>query len=176
MPMLLSGPDLLVACSFLYHLARALWLRPHPEPRRRGRFHHRPGLGTFPAPSTGRRRDDSDAQFSNRLDRRVRVRPRVRGLFSRCCAAAQRRISTAVWRRRSGRYVPTSSISMLHFEGTCWILPLENMSFVDSALRMRGAQGLRVVDASVISLISAGVARACGWWCTLKAGEAEGGL
>lgn len=52
------------------------------------------------------------------------------------------------------RFARTSSISMWHPCGTCSMLPLDKRGVVDSDLRVHGVQGLRVVDASVMPLIS----------------------
>lgn len=46
------------------------------------------------------------------------------------------------------------SISMWHPAGTCAMLPLDKRGVVDSALRVHGVQGVRVVDAGVMPLIS----------------------
>lgn len=52
------------------------------------------------------------------------------------------------------RFARTSSISMWHPGGACAMLPLEAGGVVDSALRVYGVQGLRVVDASMMPLIT----------------------
>ncbi|UDD65244.1 hypothetical protein AFCA_012435 [Aspergillus flavus] len=43
---------------------------------------------------------------------------------------------------------------MWHFAGTCSMLPREKDGVVDSHLKVYGIEGLRVVDASAIPLIS----------------------
>ncbi|KAK7708283.1 hypothetical protein SLS63_013530 [Diaporthe eres] len=55
---------------------------------------------------------------------------------------------------KAERFARTSGISMWHPAGTCAMLPLDKRGVVDSALRVHGVQGLRVVDASVMPLIS----------------------
>ncbi|KKY29446.1 putative glucose-methanol-choline oxidoreductase [Diaporthe ampelina] len=55
---------------------------------------------------------------------------------------------------RAERFARTCSISMWHPAGTCAMLPLDKRGVVDSALRVHGVQGVRVVDASVMPLIS----------------------
>lgn len=52
------------------------------------------------------------------------------------------------------KYARTSSISMWHPGGACAMLPEEAGGVVDSALRVYGVQGLRVVDASMMPLVS----------------------
>lgn len=52
------------------------------------------------------------------------------------------------------RYARTSSISMWHPCGACAMLPLELGGVVDSSLRVYGVQGLRVVDSSMIPLLT----------------------
>lgn len=55
---------------------------------------------------------------------------------------------------KAERFARTSSISMWHPAGTCAMLPLDKKGVVDSALRLHGVHGVRVVDASVMPLIS----------------------
>ncbi|KAJ5100501.1 aryl-alcohol dehydrogenase [Penicillium angulare] len=52
------------------------------------------------------------------------------------------------------KYARENLISMWHFAGTCSMLPRERDGVVDSNLRVHGIEGLRVVDASAIPLIS----------------------
>ncbi|KAJ0117704.1 hypothetical protein J7T55_001903 [Diaporthe amygdali] len=52
------------------------------------------------------------------------------------------------------KYVKASSNSMWHPGGACAMLPLEAGGVVDSALRVYGVQGLRVVDASMMPLVT----------------------
>lgn len=55
---------------------------------------------------------------------------------------------------RATRFARASSISTWHPAGTCAMLPLDKHGVVDAALRVHGVGGLRVVDASVMPLIS----------------------
>jgi choline dehydrogenase-like flavoprotein len=43
---------------------------------------------------------------------------------------------------------------MWHYAGTCSMLPRERDGVVDSNLRVYGIEGLRIVDASAIPLVS----------------------
>lgn len=52
------------------------------------------------------------------------------------------------------KYARENLISMWHFAGTCSMLPRERDGVVDPNLRVYGIEGLRVVDASAIPLIS----------------------
>ncbi|PHH88943.1 hypothetical protein CDD83_6863 [Cordyceps sp. RAO-2017] len=52
------------------------------------------------------------------------------------------------------KYARENLVSMWHFAGTCAMLPREQNGVVNSSLRVYGAEGLRVVDASAIPLIS----------------------
>ncbi|KAI9034969.1 GMC family oxidoreductase [Aspergillus affinis] len=52
------------------------------------------------------------------------------------------------------KYVRENLVSMWHFAGTCSMLPRERDGVVDSNLRVYGIEGLRVVDASAIPLVS----------------------
>lgn len=52
------------------------------------------------------------------------------------------------------KYAQENLISMWHFVGTCSMLPRERDGVVDSKLRVYGIEGLRVVDASAIPLVS----------------------
>ncbi|KNG91205.1 aryl-alcohol dehydrogenase [Aspergillus nomiae NRRL 13137] len=52
------------------------------------------------------------------------------------------------------KYARENLVSMWHFAGTCSMLPRERGGVVDSNLRVYGIEGLRVVDASAIPLIS----------------------
>lgn len=52
------------------------------------------------------------------------------------------------------RYVRASSNSMWHPGGACAMLPLELGGVVDSALRVYGVKGLRVVDSSIMPLVA----------------------
>ena len=52
------------------------------------------------------------------------------------------------------RLARTSSISMWHPGGACAMLPLELGGVVDSSLRVYGVRGLRVVDSSMMPLVS----------------------
>ncbi|KAE8405051.1 aryl-alcohol dehydrogenase [Aspergillus pseudonomiae] len=52
------------------------------------------------------------------------------------------------------KYARENLVSMWHFAGTCSMLPRERDGVVDSNLRVYGIEGLRVVDASAIPLIS----------------------
>lgn len=45
---------------------------------------------------------------------------------------------------------------MWHPVGTCAMLPLEQLGVVDAELRVRNVGGLRVVDSSVLPLITTG--------------------
>ena len=47
------------------------------------------------------------------------------------------------------RYVETNLITTYHFAGTCR-MGTDDASVVDTALRVRGVEGLRVADASVM--------------------------
>ncbi|KAL1865369.1 hypothetical protein Daus18300_007259 [Diaporthe australafricana] len=51
-------------------------------------------------------------------------------------------------------YARANAISMWHFGGTCAMLPRERAGVVDASLKVYGVEGLRVVDASAIPLIS----------------------
>ncbi|KAK7935360.1 oxidoreductase [Apiospora marii] len=53
-------------------------------------------------------------------------------------------------------YARGSAISMFHYVGTCAMLPAKRGGVVDTALKVYGVAGLRVVDASVIPLITTG--------------------
>lgn len=55
---------------------------------------------------------------------------------------------------KARRFARASSVSMWHPAGTCAMLPLDKRGVVDSKLRVHGVSGLRVVDASVMPLIS----------------------
>lgn len=57
-------------------------------------------------------------------------------------------------REHAKRYARTSGISNWHLGGACAMLPLELGGVVDSALRVYGVQGLRVVDSSMMPLLS----------------------
>lgn len=52
------------------------------------------------------------------------------------------------------KYARENLISMWHFVGTCSMLPRERDGVVDSNLRVYGIEGLRLVDASAIPLVS----------------------
>ncbi|QKX53801.1 uncharacterized protein TRUGW13939_00881 [Talaromyces rugulosus] len=52
------------------------------------------------------------------------------------------------------KYARDNLISMWHYTGTCSMLPRESDGVVDSNLRVYGIEGLRIVDASAIPLIS----------------------
>ncbi|THC87388.1 hypothetical protein EYZ11_013166 [Aspergillus tanneri] len=52
------------------------------------------------------------------------------------------------------KYARENLVSMWHFAGTCSMLPRERDGVVDSNLRVYGIEGLRVVDASAIPLVS----------------------
>ncbi|RYP01428.1 hypothetical protein DL764_006221 [Monosporascus ibericus] len=52
------------------------------------------------------------------------------------------------------RYIRTSAISMWHMAGTCAMLPRERGGVVNTALKVYGVDGLRVVDSSAIPLVS----------------------
>ncbi|KAI7777393.1 hypothetical protein LA080_003545 [Diaporthe eres] len=52
------------------------------------------------------------------------------------------------------RYARTSNISMWHPGGACATPPLELGGVVDSSMRVHGAQGLRVVDSSMMLLVT----------------------
>ncbi|RAK90887.1 oxidoreductase [Aspergillus costaricaensis CBS 115574] len=52
------------------------------------------------------------------------------------------------------KYARDNLVSMWHFAGTCSMLPREKDGVVDSNLKVHGIEGLRVVDASAIPLIS----------------------
>ncbi|OOO08010.1 glucose-methanol-choline oxidoreductase [Aspergillus oryzae] len=52
------------------------------------------------------------------------------------------------------KYARDNLVSMWHFAGTCSMLPREKDGVVDSHLKVYGVEGLRVVDASAIPLIS----------------------
>ncbi|PYI29876.1 choline dehydrogenase [Aspergillus indologenus CBS 114.80] len=52
------------------------------------------------------------------------------------------------------KYARDNLVSMWHFAGTCSMLPREKDGVVDSHLKVYGIDGLRVVDASAIPLIS----------------------
>ncbi|KOC08118.1 putative glucose-methanol-choline (gmc) oxidoreductase [Aspergillus flavus AF70] len=52
------------------------------------------------------------------------------------------------------KYARDNLVSMWHFAGTCSMLPRERDGVVDSHLKVYGIEGLRVVDASAIPLIS----------------------
>ncbi|GMG06161.1 unnamed protein product [Aspergillus oryzae var. brunneus] len=52
------------------------------------------------------------------------------------------------------KYARDNLVSMWHFAGTCSMLPREKDGVVDSHLKVYGIEGLRVVDASAIPLIS----------------------
>lgn len=51
-------------------------------------------------------------------------------------------------------YLRSNVISMWHLSGTCAMLPEEKGGVVDSALKVHGIEGLRVVDSSAIPIIS----------------------
>lgn len=53
-------------------------------------------------------------------------------------------------------FVRGSAISMFHYVGTFAMLPAEKGGTVDTSLKVHGVAGLRVMDASVILLITAG--------------------
>ncbi|OJJ98428.1 hypothetical protein ASPACDRAFT_1903391 [Aspergillus aculeatus ATCC 16872] len=52
------------------------------------------------------------------------------------------------------RYARDNLVSMWHFAGTCSMLPREKDGVVDPNLKVYGVEGLRVVDASAIPLVS----------------------
>ncbi|GKZ66590.1 hypothetical protein AnigIFM60653_002821 [Aspergillus niger] len=52
------------------------------------------------------------------------------------------------------KYARDNLVSMWHFVGTCSMLPREKDGVVDSNLKVYGIEGLRVVDASAIPLVS----------------------
>ncbi|KAI2870225.1 CAZyme family AA3 [Aspergillus niger] len=52
------------------------------------------------------------------------------------------------------KYARDNLVSMWHFVGTCSMLPREKDGVVDSSLKVYGIEGLRVVDASAIPLVS----------------------
>lgn len=52
------------------------------------------------------------------------------------------------------RYARASSVSMWHPGGACAMLPLELGGVVDSSLRVYGVRGLRVVDSSMMPLVT----------------------
>ncbi|RDH28695.1 aryl-alcohol dehydrogenase [Aspergillus welwitschiae] len=52
------------------------------------------------------------------------------------------------------KYARDNLVSMWHFVGTCSMLPREKDGVVDSNLKVHGIEGLRVVDASAIPLVS----------------------
>ncbi|KAE8410629.1 aryl-alcohol dehydrogenase [Aspergillus pseudocaelatus] len=52
------------------------------------------------------------------------------------------------------KYARENLVSMWHFAGTCSMLPRERDGVVDSNLRVYDIEGLRVVDASAIPLVS----------------------
>ncbi|PYI12219.1 aryl-alcohol dehydrogenase [Aspergillus sclerotiicarbonarius CBS 121057] len=52
------------------------------------------------------------------------------------------------------KYARDNLVSMWHFTGTCSMLPREKDGVVDSNLKVYGIEGLRVVDASAIPLVS----------------------
>jgi choline dehydrogenase-like flavoprotein len=51
-------------------------------------------------------------------------------------------------------YIRSSAISMWHYVGTCSMLPREKGGVVDDHLTVYGTSNLRVVDASIMPLIS----------------------
>ncbi|KAL1866341.1 hypothetical protein Daus18300_006805 [Diaporthe australafricana] len=55
---------------------------------------------------------------------------------------------------RAKKYIRASSMSMWHPAGACAMLPSEMGGVVDSALRVHGIRGLRVVDASIMPLVA----------------------
>lgn len=55
---------------------------------------------------------------------------------------------------KAKRFLRTSSMSMWHPVGTCAMLPLGKRGVVDSKLCVHGIRGLRVVDASVMPIIT----------------------
>lgn len=55
---------------------------------------------------------------------------------------------------KADRFLRTCAVSMWHPAGTCAMLPFDKRGVVDSDLRVHGVLGLRVVDASVMPLIS----------------------
>lgn len=57
-------------------------------------------------------------------------------------------------REHAKRYARTSGISNWHLGGACAMLPLELGGVVDSALRVYGVQGLRIVDSSMMPLVA----------------------
>ncbi|RAH68430.1 GMC family oxidoreductase [Aspergillus aculeatinus CBS 121060] len=52
------------------------------------------------------------------------------------------------------KYARDNLVSMWHFAGTCSMLPREKDGVVDPNLKVYGVEGLRVVDASAIPLVS----------------------
>ncbi|KAI8633021.1 GMC oxidoreductase [Xylariaceae sp. FL1651] len=54
------------------------------------------------------------------------------------------------------KYLANSAISIFHYVGTCSMLPESLGGVVDSELKVHGVRGLRVVDSSVIPLITTG--------------------
>ncbi|KAH8429760.1 GMC family oxidoreductase [Aspergillus melleus] len=52
------------------------------------------------------------------------------------------------------KYAQENLVTMWHFAGTCSMLPREKDGVVDSNLKVYGIEGLRVVDASAIPLVS----------------------
>lgn len=52
------------------------------------------------------------------------------------------------------KYARENLVSMWHYVGTCAMLPHEKDGVVDSSLSVYGIEGLRVVDASAIPLVT----------------------
>ena len=53
-------------------------------------------------------------------------------------------------------HIRRNAISMWHYSGTCAMLPKEKGGVVDTQLKVHGIHNLRVVDSSIIPIITTG--------------------
>lgn len=82
-----------------------------------------------------------------RLAREIAAQPAMRGFIARELAPGDARTTEA----EIDAYIRTTSITVHHPLGTCRMGPEgDETAVVDPALRVRGVEGLRVVDASVM--------------------------
>ncbi|ETS77085.1 hypothetical protein PFICI_10959 [Pestalotiopsis fici W106-1] len=53
-------------------------------------------------------------------------------------------------------YIRSNAVSMWHYAGTCAMLPKEKGGVVDTRLRVHGIDNLRIVDSSIIPIVTTG--------------------
>ncbi|KAH7329430.1 oxidoreductase [Stachybotrys elegans] len=68
-------------------------------------------------------------------------------------------------------FVRQCAISMWHYGGTCSMLPRDKAGVVDPQLRVHGVENLRVVDSSVVPIVSTGNMQHCVYAIAEKAAD-----